>query len=428
MKMLHRRQFINGMAASALSAVQWKQSVAAERKLKMGLIGCGWYGMVDLKAAFKVGGVEAVALCDVDSQHLNQSADEVEKLQGNRPKVYKDYRELLESPGLDFVLIATPPHWHALPFIAACQKKLDIYCEKPLAYDIREGQSMVQAARLSGRVVQIGFQRRQSLAVREAAQYIESGGAGRIVQVEAQIHYKAKVPDTTPQTPPPSLDWDLWCGPAPKLPYAPSIGHFAWRLEAAYGNGHLVDWGIHWVDSIRVMLKERMPRSVQASGGIYVLKNKITTPDTLTVSFDFETCPVVWRHRIWGAAEYTPDVQNGVMFFGEKETVFVNDNRWVIIPAAEGSTRKVNEPHDGGESGTRHMEEFLMSVRTRQQPGCPPEDAFQSTATVQLAMIAYNSQSIVKWDNRTQSVSENSSAARLLKREYRAPWQHPNQS
>ena len=415
------------MTASALVAHRSSQAVAQERKLKMGLIGCGWYGMVDLRAALATRGVEVVALCDVDSQHLEQSAAEVEKLQGYRPKAFKDYRELLEIEGLDFVIIATPPQWHALPFIAACQKRLDIYCEKPLAYDIREGQAMVEAARKCGQIIQIGFQRRQSTAVQEAARYIEAGNPGKIIQVEAQIHYTAKIPDTTPQAPPPSLDWDFWCGPAPKLPYAPNIGHIAWRLEAAYGNGHLVDWGIHWIDAIRVVLKEKIPRRVQASGGIYMLKGKITTPDTLTVLFDFATCPVVWRHRIWGAAEYTPEIQNGIFFYGDKETIFVSDTKWEAVPAGERPTRKVNEPQGGRDSGVLHMAEFLSAVRTRQSPSCTPEDAFQSTATVQLAMIAYNSNSIVTWDAKTESITGNPSASGMLKREYRAPWRHPYQ-
>jgi predicted dehydrogenase len=361
----------------------------------------------------------------VDSQHLEESASEIEKLQGFRPKTYRDYRDLLETPGLEAVIIATPPQWHALPFIAACQKKLDIYCEKPLAYDIREGRAMVDAARASGQVVQVGFQRRQNAAIQEAATYIQEGKAGRIIQVEVQIHYEAKIPDTTVQAPPPSLDWEWWCGPAPKLPYSPSIGHIAWRLEAAYGNGHLVDWGIHWIDAIRVMLGEATPRRIHAAGGIYWLQNKITTPDTLCVYFEFDQCPVVWRHRIWGAAEYDHEVNNGVFFYGEKSTVFVTDGRWVTIPRGENSDRRIMEPSQAVDSGVRHMTNFLECVRSRRPPACPPQEAFQSTATVQLAMIALRSKLPINWDARNETIPVNVVAANLLKREYRAPWKHP---
>ena len=348
MSKINRRTFLGTAGAVALTSIIGRaaESAADGKKLKVGVIGCGWYGMVDAKAALKVGGVEVVALCDVDSEHLAKSADEIEKLQGKRPQTFKLYEDLLKTPGLEIVIIATPPHWHALQFIAALERGLDIYCEKPIAYDIREGRAMVNAAKKSGRIVQIGFQRRQAAAVVEARKYLQEGNAGRIVCAEAQIHYTAGVLDATPQLPPASLDWELWCGPGPKIPYSPQVGHKNWRLEKTSGHGHLVDWGIHLVDATRWILGETTPRAVTAAGGIYYLKDKITTPDVLTAHFEFEKCPFTWRHRIWGAEEYAPEVSNGIFFYGEKETVFVTDAKWIVIPKARSgrSTRPSPTP------------------------------------------------------------------------------------
>ena len=175
MNSLTRRQFIGSslLAATALAQAPALLSAEPEQKIKLGLIGCGWYGMVDLKDAFRAGGVEAIALCDVDSDHLNASAGEVEKLQGSRPRTFKHYEELLSTPGLEAVIIATPPHWHALQLLAALRHGLDVYCEKPLSYDIREGRAMVEAVRRSGRIVQIGFQRRQSTAFQAVRHHLE---------------------------------------------------------------------------------------------------------------------------------------------------------------------------------------------------------------------------------------------------------------
>ena len=167
--------------------------------IKVAVIGCGWFGNEHLDGALAAGGVDVIALCDVDREHLEQTADKVEAEQGRRPKLIKDYRECIALPGLQAVFIATPPHWHALPFIAACEAGLDIYCEKPLAYDIREGRAMVDAVKKSDRIVQVGFQRRQSKAFGEVKKFIDEGKAGRIVQVDAQIHYKAGTKDPTPQ-------------------------------------------------------------------------------------------------------------------------------------------------------------------------------------------------------------------------------------
>lgn len=427
MQKINRRDLLGAAIGGglAMSGVlrQVKASQASEPKVRFGVIGCGNYGMADIRAAFKVGGVEIAALCDVDSEHLKECADKVEQSQGSRPKTFKHYGELLETRGLDAVIIATPPQWHALPFIAAVEKGLDVYCEKPLAYDIREGRAMVDAAKKKGVIVQVGFQRRQSPAIQQAREYIRQGNLGRIIQADAQIHYTAGIRDTTPQDPPASLDWDLWCGPAPKLPYCPQIGHFAWRLEKTTGHGHLVDWGIHLIDATRWILGETMPKAVQAAGGIYYFKDKITTPDILAVQFDFETCPVFWKHRIYGAAEYTPEISNGILFYGEKGTVFVTDQRWVIIPKGRDAERIEHEVK--ADMGAAHMAEFLAAVRNRTQPGCTIEDGYRSTTAVKLAMIAYEVGAKVIWDSKGEHITSSERAHSLLKRDYRAPWQHP---
>jgi len=420
-----RRNFIRATAGAGLLA-QFPavlRGAEADRKIKLGLIGCGWYGLVDVEAAFKVGGVEVAALCDVDSEHLQAASDKVEKLQGRPPLGFKRYEELLDVEGLDAVVIATPPQWHALQLIAAVARKLDVYCEKPLAYDIRECRAMANAAASSGRIVQVGFQRRQSPAFQAVRDYLREGKAGRVVCAEATINYTAGVKDPAPQPPPAALDWDLWCGPAPLIPYSPQVGHKSWRLEQTTGHGHLVDWGIHLIDAARVILGEGLPLSVSASGGLYGLKGKITTPDVLTAHFDFASCPLTWRHRLWGAEEYAPEVSNGIFFFCEKETVFVTDDRWVVIPKGKNAERQVNKA--SADAGTAHMAEFLKAVRTRQQPGCPIEEGLRSTAAVKLAMLAYETGGKVVWDAEKEAVGGNAAAGALLKRAYRSPWAHP---
>ncbi len=370
-----------------------------------------------------MGGVEIAAVADVDSDHLKQTADQLQKLQGKRPQTFKLYQELLDLKGLDAVIIATPPHWHALVFLAALERGLDVYCEKPLSYDIREGQAMVEAAARHDRIVQIGFQRRQSKAFAEVKKLIDSGAAGKIVQVDAQIHYTAGLNDPKPRDPPAALDWDLWCGPGPKIPYSPQVGHGSWRLEQTSGHGHLVDWGIHLIDGCRKILDLPMPRAITAAGGIYQLKDKITTPDTLTAQFEFERLPIVWRHRLWGAEEYQPETSNGIFFYGDKATIFATDTSWTVIPRGKSKERK--EFKAASEMETAHMSDFLTAVRQRRQPTCSPEEAFRSTASVQLAMIAFETASTVHWDADTRQIPGNPAAAALLKREYRQAWKHP---
>jgi predicted dehydrogenase len=425
---MKRRKFIELTAAgsAAVSSSLYLPGFLQDRKLRIGLIGAGWYGMVDIKAALKVGGVEVIAICDIDSDHLKSSADEIEKLQGTRPKTYKSYNELLDTKGLEAVFIGTIPHWHALQFIAACQKGLDIYCEKPLAYDIMEGLAMVNAANKAGNIVQVGFQRRQSNAFSKTKELIRSGKIGNVHQIIAQINYIPVLEDTTVQQPPASLDWEEWCGPAPKLDYRPNIGHKAWRLEKEYGNGHLVDWGIHHIDIIRKIMGEGMPSELYTRGGIYELEDKITTPDTLTSYMTFPKYQLIWQHKLWGIGDATKEFNNGIFFHGDKGSLFAEDSRVTFFPAKKDAEKEfMNIPTEMMQE--KHVENFLKAVRTKNKEmiTCTPEDAFKSTATVQLAMISYYSGTTVKWDPDKMLISGNPEASKLLKRDYRGKYIHP---
>ncbi|WP_372948480.1 Gfo/Idh/MocA family protein [Mariniphaga sp.] len=426
---MDRRSFIQKASVSTAGMVTAFHipAFAQNRKIKIGLIGAGWYGMVVAKAALKVGGVELVAVCDVDSEHLKSSAAELVSLQGNRPKEFKDYRELLDMKGLEAVIIGTPPQWHAMQFVAACEKGLDIFCEKPLAYDVEEGKAMIMAVEKAGNIVQIGFQRRQSAAFQKAKELIQDGTTGKIHQIGAQIHYNPVHEDTTIQDPPASLDWDTWCGPAPKLPYRPSIGHKAWRLEKEYGNGHLVDWGIHHIDIIRTIMGMEIPKSFQTYGEMEILKDKITTPDTLNATMLFEECPVIWQHRLWGSGDLNPQFNNGVFFYGEKATLFASDNKLVLMPAGRNqSPQEMDVPTTDMQE--KHVADFINAVKAKDKRllSCTTEDAWKSTTTVQLATAAYYIGSEIKWDAVSKTVTNNPAAAKLLARNYRNGYQRPS--
>jgi predicted dehydrogenase len=425
---MKRRKFLEvaSVGSAAIAASFYIPNTFEDRKLKIGLIGAGWYGMVDATAALKAGGVEIIALCDVDSDHLKTSADEIAKLQGKRPAVYKYYNELLELKGMDAVIIGTMPHWHALQFIAACKKGLSVYCEKPLSYDVMEGIAMVNAWKKADNIVQVGFQRRQSQAFMKAKEMIAAGTIGKVNQVSAQINYIPGPQDTKIQPPPASLDWEEWCGPAPKLEYRPNIGHKAWRLEKEYGNGHLVDWGIHHIDIIRKIMGEGMPTEIYAAGGIYELKDKITTPDTLTARFSFSKAPVLWQHRLWGNGDVTKEFNNGIFFYGENGTIFAEDNKLALFTTGKDAKREdISIPTPAMQDN--HVANFVDAVRKNDKSliSCTPEDAFQSTATVQLAMVSYYTGSLVKWDYSKKEIIGNPAATSLLKREYRGKYLHP---
>ncbi|MEM6633210.1 MAG: Gfo/Idh/MocA family oxidoreductase, partial [Bacteroidota bacterium] len=363
---MKRRTFVEKSSVGSLGIMSaaylpnWKQ----EETVRIGMIGCGWYGIKLAKAVMGIEGFELVSLCDIDTEHLKSVADEIEQVQGSRPKAYAAYQELLDKDNLQAVIIASPPHWHALQFIDACQRGLDIYCCKPLAYDINEGLAMIKAAKEADNIVQIGFMQRSNVVGDKIRSLIQEGRLGKVHQIGAQIHYNPSPGDPTIQDPPPSLDWDTWCGPAPKLPYRPSIGHFNWRLEKEYGNGHLVDWGIHYIDYLRKTMDLGTPHSVQATGDNVVHKGQITTPDTLQVRMDFDTYPMVWNHRMWGTGDLHPEFNSGYTFYGEEATIYGDFKRLILQPKGKGKEAETIEVPTPGVLA-KDLINFLEAVQSR---------------------------------------------------------------
>src|SRR6187399_2368273 len=186
---MNRRKFLksSGTAAFALSTLSNYAADFADQKKRVGLIGTGWYGKIDLLRLIQVAPVEVVSLCDVDKKMLSEAADIVASRQksGKKPRLYHDYREMLKEKDLDMVLIGTPDHWHALPMIAACEAGIDVWVQKPISVDIVEGQAMVAAARKHKRVVQVNTQRRSTPHLIEARDTIlKEGRLGKIGLVE----------------------------------------------------------------------------------------------------------------------------------------------------------------------------------------------------------------------------------------------------
>ena len=194
---MNRRRFLKSSAAGmALSATSSYAAFFADQpRLRVGLIGCGWYGKSDIFRLVQVAPVEIAALCDVDKANMDVAAQWAVERQAskNKPKLYTDYRKMLAEEKLDMVEVATPDHWHALPMIQACKAGVDIYVQKPISVDVVEGQAMVAAARKYGRVVQVGTQRRSTPHLIEARDIVKQGKLGTIGHVDI-FSYRSRCP------------------------------------------------------------------------------------------------------------------------------------------------------------------------------------------------------------------------------------------
>src|SRR5437899_5993911 len=332
---MDRRQFLLSLAAAS-SALAFDD----QKRRRVGLIGCGWYGKADLFRLIQVAPVEVVSLCDVDKRMLNDAADMVatRQLSKKRPRTYGDYREMLKEKDLDVVLIATPDHWHALTMIAAVEAGADVYVQKPISVDILEGQAMLAAARKHKRVVQVGTQRRSTPHLIEARDsIIKAGKLGKIGLVEICCYYHMRASENPPDTAPPAyLDYEMWTGPAPMRPYNKLIHPRRWRAFMEYGNGIVGDMCIHMLDMVRWMLDLGWPTKVSSTGGILVdKKSKANISDTQTATFDFGERQVVWQDRTWGEAP-DPKYPWAAVFYGDKGTLKASVMGYDFIPMGGG--------------------------------------------------------------------------------------------
>jgi predicted dehydrogenase len=447
---MKRRRFFQATAAGlALSAgAGFADAAAAMQGKRVGLIGTGWYGKVDLFRLLQVAPVEVVALCDVDAKMLAEAAEMTAMRQqsGEVPRTYGDYRSMLDENDLDIVLIATPDHWHALPMIAAVERGADVYVQKPISVDVAEGKAMLDAARKHGRVVQVGTQRRSTPHLIEARDRIlREGLLGTIGHVEVYCYYhmrnRSRAADTAP---PDHLDWEMWTGPAPMRPFNPIVHPRGWRAFTEYGNGIMGDMCIHMLDAVRWMLDLGWPKRIASTGGIYIdPASRANIPDTQTATFEFDEFPVVWQHRSWGHP-VDPDYPWGATIYGDKGTLKLSVHRYDFTPLGDGQpihgdvlyeldeypedrTEKDLEQHVAP-AVRRHMLDFLSAIESRGRPVADIEQGHISSASCILANLSMELGRTLTWDAERGQVVGDDEANRRLARPYREPWTHPGSS
>lgn len=444
---MNRRQFLRlGAAGAAASALDFiPTTFAADRPLRVGLIGTGWYGKSSLFRLLQVAPAEVVSLCDVDRRMVAEAAEMVAARQKSKqtPRTYGDYRDMLRAKDLDVVMVSTPDHWHALPAIAAMQAGADVYVEKPTGVDVIESQAMVAAARKYNRVVQVNTQRRSTPHLIEARDTIlREGKLGKIGLVETYCYWHMRARDNPPDIPAPDyLDYEMWTGPAPMRPFNKLVHPRGWRAFMEYGNGILGDMCVHMFDMVRWFLDLGWPQSIASTGGILIDKaSRANITDTQTATFDYGDLKVLWQHRAWGESP-DPKYPWGATFYGEKGTLKASVFSYDYAPLGDGpkahgdalfeydqypedKTEKDLERHVAAPM-RRHWLNFLEAREKRGRPVADIEQAHISSASCILANVSLQLGRSLTWDPTTHQVVNDPEANRLLRRPYRTPWVHP---
>ncbi len=444
-----RRRFLKTSAAAlALPAIDvslWE--TVANTPKRVGLIGAGWYGKSDLWRLIQVAPVEIVSICDPDRSMLAGAVEIASQRQksGNRPRTCVDYREMLKEKDLDIVVIGTPDHWHALQTIAAIESGADVYVQKPVSVDVREGEAMLDAARKHQRVVQVGTQRKSTPHLIDAKKrVVDAGRLGTIGHVEMCCYFHMRANGNPPVQPVPEfLDYEMWTGPAPLRPYDGLPHRRWWRTFMEYGNGIMGDMCVHMLDTARWMLGLGWPNRISSTGGILVQKDgKSNIADTQTATFEFDNFNAVWQHRSWGSPT-DPDYPWALFIYGDKGTLKASTMRADFIPRDKNEKpihfdclyERDQYPEDLKEKdielnaapATRlHMLDFLSAVEQRTRPVADIEEGHISTASCILANLSMKlGGRPLRYDPELRTVIEDDEATKLLRRSYRQSWQHP---
>ncbi len=296
---LTRRQFLRHTAllgaGAALSARSWARVAGANSDIRVAVLGLNGRGQNHLASLAKIPGVRVVGLCDPDSAVLARTARGVPGA-----ATYRDLRDVFAARDVDAVTIATPNHWHALAGIWACQAGKDVYVEKPVSHTVWEGRQLVAAAQRFNRVVQAGVQIRSGAGLQEAVAWIRAGHLGKITASRGFCYKRRRSIGLTtgPQPVPATVDYDLWCGPAPLAPLRRARLHYDWHWQFATGDGDVGNQGIHQMDVARWFLGEAgLPRHTLSVGGRLGYVDDGETPNTQAIVHDYASAPLIFEVR-----------------------------------------------------------------------------------------------------------------------------------
>lgn len=364
---LSRRQFVKRAAATAAVALPMlarRNVLGANDEIRMAVIGCGVRGGAHTAGFGAQPGVRLAAVCDPDSERVEKFAQNIEKKYGARPATEADVRRLMDRKDIDAVSIATMQYWHALPCIWACETGRNVYVEKPLAHFIWEGRQMVNATRKYNRLVQIGTQSRSRDTDRQAVDYIHSGALGKIQYIVcfANKVRKSIGKRTEPLPIPPTLDFELWSGPARKEPiYRDRIQYdcsFTWNM----GDGESCNQGVHELDVARWVLGETaLPRRTMSLGGRFVFNDAGDVPNTQLAYYDFPSAPVLYEVHNMRAGKNSNDAPN---FRGQRvDTCVQCEGGYVMMHAGRvfNNEGKEIKKFSGKED---HFGNFIQALRS----------------------------------------------------------------
>ena len=446
---INRRDFLHktqraglGLAAglTILSNPQSARATPANDKVILAMVGCGCRGGGLVMSFASSKDCRIAHFCDVDPKKYEAMAKGVAKCQEGKMPVYTaDFRKALDDKSVDAVVLALPPHWHALATIWSCQAGKDVYCEKPQSHNAWEGRKAVEAARKYNRIVQIGTQNRSAPYLHAAKEYIDSGKLGKIhfVRVMDQ-HGEGNFPMAVDSEPPKGFDWDMWNGPAPEHKYNDTLRN-RWRYFWRYCGGDLTYQGIHQIDVARWLCGLKHPKTVYTNGARYNRNGAAETPETQLTVLEFDdlmmnieltlNTPYMIREdmgvRDGDIYPYWPQNADRIEIYGSDALMYVGrmGSGWQVFVRQKNRQPVMRDQLHGRYPYDPHQQNFIDCLRSRKKPNADIEEGHLSMLLAHYATISYRlGGEKLTIDPKTDQIINNPRAMEYFKRSYRAPW------
>lgn len=429
MSVTRRREFLRDTSAgiAALSLGSASQPVQAQggRKVVVGVIGPGGMGTAHLRLLSARKDIEIAYVCDPDRPRLEAAAQLVERAAGQGPKMVADMRQVYSDPRVEAVWIATPDHWHAPAAILGLEAGKHVYVEKPCSHNIREGRLMVNAAQRSGKLLQVGTQSRSTAMVAEAIQRVQNGEIGEVLVAKAwNSQRRGTIGKQQPTSPPSTLDYDLWVGPAPMVPYRPNLLPGVWRWWYDFGCGDMGNDGVHDIDvALWGLGVNTQPSRIACLGGKYFFDDDQQFPDTQYAIFEYpgaskagKTKQLIFEQRIW--SPYVQEgYENGAAFYGTNGMLILGHTTGYRL---YGPKNKLLAEATGQADLPAHHNNFLDCIRgTQKKLNADAMAGHLSASLVHLANISARLGRTLEFDPVKETFPNDKEAAAMVGRKYR---------
>ncbi len=432
---MRRRSFLKSASGAVVGTAMAKTAaatprVSANNKVTIAMMGVRGRGTWLTGYFSALPDVDMPYICDVDPSVVGPAAKLIEERKGRTPKLVDDIRRVLDDPSVDAIVVATPVFWHSAATILACEAGKDVYVEKPISHNIREGRLAVEAARRNNRIVQVGTQRRSSEVTQNFIDYVQSGKIGPLLMAKLwNTQKRSNIGHKEDEPVPSGVNYDIWTGPVPMLPFNRNRFHHVYNWHWHYGAGDIANDGSHWLDLGLWALGLGHPSEVSGMGRKLYFDDDQQTPDTQNVTYNYKDRVIMFEQRLW-TSYMMDESENGVAVYGTDGYATLSEARGNAFRIFDGDGKLVHMEYEPWETrdtawhlnGESHYGNFINCVRTRKRPNADIEVGHLAASLCHLGNIVTRVGRTVRFDPETEQILGDPEANRLVTRKYREHW------